>query len=82
MGSGKLLLMFDGFGASLVLLFTGAVGRGQRCSPVPLGAACVEIQSETTTLWIQNLNISGSVLERRFLQEGRERHTLKVLFLE
>ena len=27
--------IFVGFGESLVLLFTGAVGRGKRCSPVP-----------------------------------------------
>ena len=43
MGSGKLLLIFDGFGASLVLLFTGAVGRGKRCSPVPLAAASLSL---------------------------------------
>ena len=43
MGPGRLLLVFDGFGESLVLLFPGAVGRGKRCSPVPLVAACVVV---------------------------------------
>ena len=40
---GRLLLVFDGFDESLVLLFPGAVGRGKRCSPVPLVAACVVV---------------------------------------
>ena len=43
MDPGRLLLVFDGFDESLVLLFPGAVGRGKRCSPVPLVAACVVV---------------------------------------
>ena len=43
-GPGRLLLVFDGFGESLVLLFTGAVGPGKSCSPVPLVPASLVLR--------------------------------------
>ena len=37
----------DRFGEDLLLLFTGAIGRGKRYSPMPLAMASVEHQSKT-----------------------------------
>ena len=46
--------IFVGFGESLVLLFTGAVGRGKRCSPVPLVAVISPIKVRSSEIkWDQ-----------------------------